>query len=245
MREKIMEPEPGLRVFPEPADVFVADQVDLLGRHLHPLVSIDLGQVDAGWSGWVHLLSPLEPNEGYLGDHTSAFHSPLQTANWLGFAVEDDRYRLVGDIRYFQRATTPDEVPDPWEGFRADLDEHCQDQERSYRAHRESYQREGSLIRLDADGSPLYGTRAGVPLLGQLGGDAPGGNWEDPDLFPLDIEMGDRHRDGRVWPLSPAGNRFHFVATVPGWHYRTHGADSILLFFEPVERLALLTFDWS
>jgi hypothetical protein len=26
--------------------------------------------------------------------------------------------------------------------------------------------------------------------------------------------------------------------------FRCHGADGILLFFEPVERLALLTFDW-
>ncbi|MGO1070125.1 hypothetical protein [Lysobacter sp. CA199] len=29
-----------------------------------------------------------------------------------------------------------------------------------------------------------------------------------------------------------------------GWNYRSSGAD-LMLFYEPVERLALLTFDWT
>ncbi|MEY9842182.1 hypothetical protein [Streptacidiphilus sp. EB103A] len=58
-------------------------------------------------------------------------------------------------------------------------------------------------------------------------------------LFPVDYD-GDR-----AWPIGPAGRRFEFVAAVPGWHYRSSGADWIMLFFEPVDRLALLTFDWS
>ena len=51
--------------------------------------------------------------------------------------------------------------------------------------------------------------------------------------------------DTGIWPISRGGNRFWFVAEVPGYFYRHSGADSILLFFEPVERLALLMFDWS
>ncbi|MFD7498414.1 hypothetical protein ACFV8T_39945 [Streptomyces sp. NPDC059832] len=65
----------------------------------------------------------------------------------------------------------------------------------------------------------------------------PGPLWAD--LFHVEYD------DNSAWPVSSAGNPFHFVASVPGWHYRRTGADSILLFFEPVERLALLTFDWS
>lgn len=41
------------------------------------------------------------------------------------------------------------------------------------------------------------------------------------------------------------GARFRFVAGVTGWEYRAMGADRILLFYEPVSRVALLTFDWS
>lgn len=238
MQERIMASGGGLRVFPEPEDVFVADQAAELARHLHPLVSVDLAQVDAGWHGWIHLLSPLEPAQGYLGDHTRSFHSPLQTANWLGFALENDRYRLLGDLRYFARATTPEELAEPWEGFRARLDAHCETEERSFQAHRTAFRRDGVLVRVEEDGSPEYGVSTPVAILDQLGGPPEPSNWTDPELFPLDD-------DGDVWPLSPAGNRFHFVAAVPGWHYRRRGADSILLFFEPEERLALLTFDWT
>ncbi|MFD9604246.1 hypothetical protein OG609_04175 [Streptomyces sp. NBC_01224] len=239
LREDVMTAGTGLRVYPEPADVFVADQVEL-ARHLHPLISIDLAQVNPAWHGWIHLVSPLEPAEGYIGDHTQAFHSALQTTNWLGFAMDGDRYRLLGDVRYFARAATPEEVPELWEGFRARLDEHCERQERSYQAHRDTFRCEGELLRLDDEGSPLYGTRDPVALLDQLGGRADAhSNWVDPDLFHLEYD------DDHAWPISPAGNRFQFVAAVPGWHYRRSGADQILLFFEPVDRLALLTFDWS
>ncbi|MFF2080194.1 hypothetical protein ACFVXG_36220 [Kitasatospora sp. NPDC058162] len=240
MREDVMEAGTGLRVYPDPADVFVADQAEL-ARHLHPLVSVDLAAVDPAWHGWVHLLSPLEPAEGYLGDHTGAFHSPLARTNWLGFALEDDgRYRLLGDLRYFARATTPAELPDPWPGFRTGLDGHCDAEQRSYLAHRDAFRREGVLLMRGDDGSPRYEGAGAVALVEQLGGDAdPHGNWMQPELFPLEYD------EDSAWPLSPAGNRFRFVASVPGWHYRRSGADSVLLFFEPVERLALLTFDWS
>ncbi|MEZ0114788.1 hypothetical protein ABH920_008823 [Catenulispora sp. EB89] len=239
MQEDVMTAGAGLRVYPEPAEVFVADQVEL-AQHVHPLISIDLAGVDPAWHGWIHLVSPLEPTEGYLGDHTEAFHSSLQKPNWLGFSMEDDRYRLLGDWRYFARATTPEELPDPWPGFRTQLHEHCESEERSYLAHRDAFRREGVLLMRREDGSPQFDGAEAVAFLEQLGGEADAhGNWAQPDLF--DIE----HDDQIAWPVSPAGNPFRFVASVPGWHYRRGGADSILLFFEPVDRLALLTFDWS
>ncbi|MEV7422582.1 MULTISPECIES: hypothetical protein [unclassified Streptomyces] len=156
MREDVMTAGTGLRVCPETADVFVADQVEL-ARHLHPLISVDLARVNPAWHGWIHLVSPLAAAEGYLGDHSQAFHSALQTTNWLGFAMDGARYRLLGDVRYFARAAVPEEVPEPWEGFRTRLDEHCERQERSYQAHRDTFRREGALLRLDDEGFPLHG----------------------------------------------------------------------------------------
>ncbi len=229
---------PGLRVYPEAAAVFVGDQVELAG-HLHPLVSIDLAGVDPAWHGWIHLLSPLEPAGGFLGEYTGAFHAPLQTTNWIGFAMEGDRYRLLGDVRYFARATAPGELAEPYEGFRAQLEEHCLGQEESYRQYRESFRREGRLLMLGPDGTPHYEPAEAVALLEQLGGSDEGGNWSENGFFPLE------YADDEARPISPAGHPFRFVAAVPGYHYRGSGADWILLFFEPVERLALLTFDWS
>lgn len=239
MQEYVMTAGPGLRIYPDPADVFVADQAEL-AAHLHPLVSIDLARANPAWHGWIHLLSPLEPSEGCIGDHTTAFHTRLQAVNWLGFTMEGDHYRLAGDLRYFARAAGPQAVPEPWPGFHADLTEHCDRQERSYRAHRESFRREGRLRRLGDDGPRYPDADDSAAFLDQLGGHADSaGNWIETDLFPLE-------RDGeRARPIGPAGRPFEFVAAVPGWHYRSSGADWIMLFFEPVDRLALLTFDWS
>lgn len=38
------------------------------------------------------------------------------------------------------------------------------------------------------------------------------------------------------------GRSYRFIAAVPGWHYRASGADSILLYYDPVERIVLKTF---
>jgi len=227
-RHNVVQPIAGLRLYPDPADVFVPDQPEL-ATHLHPLVSIDLSLIDDDWRGWIHLVSPLEPHEVTLGYATTDYHSPLQIENWLGFAMEGDRYRLTGDLRYFARATTAAELPDRWPRFREELEAHCEAEEISYRARRDAF-RQG-------DFSPH------MMIIDQLGGQPTEGNWYYRSggayAFPV------QHDDAGIWPISPGGNRFWFVAEVPGWIYRRSGADSILLFFEPVERLALLTFDWS
>ncbi len=225
----------GLRVYPDPADVFVADQQDL-ARYLHPLVSIDLNEVDDDWHGWIHLVSPVEPAQVCLGSFTKDFHSPLQVENWLGFAMEGDRYRLTGDLRFFAKATTPEELADPFPGFREEVDELYEVEERSYQAHRDMYRRDGELLRLSPDGTVMSGPNE---VLDVLGGDPYEGNWFTTGDFPCETD------DDGIWPISPAGNRFWYVAETPGWNYRNSGADSILLFFEPVQRLALLTFDWT
>lgn len=65
MQEDAMTAGTASRVYPEPADVFVTDQLELAG-HLYPLISIDLARVDPAWHWWIHLVSPLEPAEGHL-----------------------------------------------------------------------------------------------------------------------------------------------------------------------------------
>ncbi|VWC81677.1 hypothetical protein BLA50215_01288 [Burkholderia lata] len=66
------------------------------------------------------------------------------------------------------------------------------------------------------------------------------------------MRRGDGERDsdepgrGRVRSFrTRCDARIRFVAGVTGWEYRAMGADSILLFYEPASRVALLTFDWS
>ncbi|HVK29825.1 MAG TPA: hypothetical protein VM575_15915 [Nocardioides sp.] len=234
---------PGLRMFPPPTDVFVEDQ-QWLAEHLHPLVSIDLSLVDPALAGWIHLFSPIEPDEVTIGWRTADAAAPADPTgmlreNWLSFRVEGDRMRFLGDERFF--ALSYDVASAPMEPHDFDrLVAHRDEQRRSWDATRRWYDEHGTLVRLDDSGAPAYGSVEPVHVLDQVGGVAAAGNWAFDD-FPMEFTDDEEG----AFPVSPDGRPFRFVAEVPGWHYRTAGADGILLFYEPVEQLALLTFDWT
>jgi hypothetical protein len=71
----------------------------------------------------------------------------------------------------------------------------------------------------------------------QLGGGVAGNG---VDGFPLDES--DRNN---VRPLTQEGIPVHLIASVAGRDSCTSGADSILLFYEPNSKIALLTLDWG
>lgn len=232
----------GMLPFPPAEDVFVADQLDL-ADHLHPLFSLDISTVNPEWSGVLHMLSPLEPYEGFVGELTeeTGCHGDLLKTNWIGFTVEQGRYRLCGDPRYFFLHQDNAQLADPYPDARADLEQHYADQQRAFAATIERFKASGVLAR--KDGEPLDA----VAFVEQLGGEVDGrANWVSSVEFPKHIvELSAGRGASHIYPLSPAGNRFFHVASVPGWHYRTAGADLILMFFEPLEGLVLFTFDFS
>ncbi|MFP3924283.1 hypothetical protein [Pseudomonas sp. W5-36] len=232
----------GLTPFPPIENVFVADQLEL-ANHLHPLFSVDISTVNPEWSGVLHMLSPLEPYESLVGELTEwdGYHGDLLKTNWIGFAVEHGRYRLCGDPRYFFLHEGNAHLTDPHPGARADLEQHYAEQHSAFISTVERFNTSGVLAR--EQGDPLYP----VEFVSQLGGEVDGvANWVETVEFPMQIVEIDADRgDTNVYPLSPAGNRFFHVASVPGWHYRTAGADLIVMFYEPIERLVLFTFDYS
>ncbi|EJN23193.1 hypothetical protein [Pseudomonas sp. GM80] len=232
----------GLLPFPNAEDVFVADQSEL-AHHLHALFSIDLSKVNPQWSGVAHMLSPLEPYECFVGELTewNGYHGDLLKTNWIGFQIEQGRYRLCGDPRYFFLHEGNAELADPHPGARADLQQHYAEQHSAFAAAAEGFKRSGRLARMDWDSTHP------IEFVQQLGGDVDGrANWVESVEFPMDIvDTNVDEGDSNVYPLSPAGHRFYHVASVPGWHYRSAGADLIVMFYEPVEGLVLFTFDYS
>ena len=93
---------PGIRPFPDAADVF-AKPVDQYARHFLPLVTIDLAMLDDAWSGPIHLIAPCEPYEGQVGEWGGeAFGNALLKPDWLAFQLNSEgKYELLGDWRYF------------------------------------------------------------------------------------------------------------------------------------------------
>jgi len=221
--EKLRAIEAHLRAFPDPATVF-ADPVERYARLLSPLMSVDLSAVNSSWSGWAPLVSPVEPPEGYLGDGTEEFHSYYARHNWVGFRLDDSsRLHLLGDWRYFLAESDDPEV-------RADqeLVEH-------YRAEHEAYADRKRLFDQQGELSDLWDDD-----LCRVGGTVEyGWNWTSLDLFPLNTD-----NDEDVYPVAENGDRFYFVAHVPGWDFRKSGAVTFM-FYEPNSRTVLFTFDWS
>lgn len=229
-----MLPQPFLRPFPTAETVFV-DPVARYERHLSPLVSIDLSAVDPGLSGWVHLVSPIEPEDGCLGDHGKEGWGRYLQPNWIAFRLtHDHRYELLGDFRFFGIENIGGTLLYP--GAQEGLTDWYEKQHASFAATRAAFKETGQVI-------GFIGSRGQRPVaaLEQLGGEAPVGNmiWQQmPDsAFTYD--------DDDTAPRTHDGRLYRFIASVPGWHYRASGADNILLYYDPVERTVLETFDYT
>jgi hypothetical protein len=234
----IFEPTRYLRPFPAAADVF-ANPVEKYARHLTPLLSIDLSALNAAWQGWIHLVNPFEPDQRFIGSCTRAFHNYYLRENWLAFRCVDNRYSLLGDFRFFQleNLRTDPSAKEDYKGQRTELPAHYARQQASLETRRERFLRHGGLYRRAAS---TYAAKDRSPLLSQLGGSAPGGNWSAVTDFPIDSPDGDDPR-----PLTEDGRKFHFIACVPAYNYFDGGADDILLFYDPPSQTALFTFEWT
>jgi hypothetical protein len=196
-------------------------------------VSIDLSAVDPALAGWIHLVSPIEPYDGYLGDSGEEYWGPFLQSNWIAFRVTPEhRYELLGDFRFFAIENTEGKDRDA----REILEEFYPRQHASFLAHKTAFAATGQLCRVWAGEDPVP-----CAALSQLGGIAPVANmtWSQipgAAFTYSDSDSAPRTLDGRL---------YRFIASVPGWHYRDHGADDILLYYDPAERIALQSFVYT
>lgn len=233
------KPLAGLTPFPSATEVFAPDE-QFLAEHLHPLFSIDLSLINPDWNCTLHMLSPIESHENLPGDLTVdlGVHGPMLQSNWIGFRIEDGRYRLSGNPRYFFLHPDNRYVPEPLPGARESLIAHYKAQHDSYLKNADWYQQHGTIGRID------WGSSTPVAYVGQLGGAANGNQtWARTGEFTVELEQ-QIDTYSVAYPISPKGRRFHHIASVPGFHYRQYGADTILMFYEPVEQLVVFTFDF-
>ena len=213
--ENLKELRPGLTPFPE--HVFVDDQ-PWLAKHLWPLLSIDLGLLRPELAGTVvHMLEPVGPVDGYIGEGTTEFHNEFTAPNWFALRLtEDNRYRFLGQEAYFEP-----------------LDEADAAALQAYQAKVRAYAREhGRRTECRDDGQ---GEAAEKNWLDILGGDVWEGNWTTeppPSAFELMVD----DDDDRI-ELTCEGKPFFPVACANGL--------TILMFYEPESRIVLFTFDES
>jgi hypothetical protein len=253
MIEDIKTPQPYLTVFPDAKDVF-AEPVEKYATLLNPFISIDLSAVNPAWAGKIHLVSPVEPVEGFIGQYTQDFHNDFLKTNWIAFKLNaDNKYELMGDFNYFEHENN--HLKELHKEFQKEFDEHYAKNQKGFAEAKENYAKYGALY--DKYGGETLAEKQAYydepsNLLDQLGGNTGWANWTvDCEDFgvKLNAEYYLQYTDtDAVYPIGPNGNRFYFIASVPAWHYITNGhggADAIVLFYEPIERIAWLTFDYT
>lgn len=229
--DKLTLPQPFLRPFPEPETVF-ADPVEKYAKHILPLISIDLSAVDKSLSGWIHLVSPIEPYDGCLGDLTEPYWGPYLQSNWISFRLTtENRYELLGDFLFFALENPDVKANEP--GAFEELTDYYAEMHEKFAKSKQTFAETGQVYN--------RAWRQPNPSLHRLGGKSPlsHARWEAvPDAAFT-------YKDGDSTPKTRDGRPYIFIASVAAYYYGAGGADDILLFYDPVERVALQTFIYT
>lgn len=186
----------------------------------------------------------MEHVSGIVGSETVHAHGPMLRPNWIGFQLDNGRYRLAGDPRFFFLHEGNADLPSTGDCSRPEMIARRENVQSILAQGHEHYLKNGKLQRSDWDEE----AQGDLEWFEQLGGLVDSyGNWVEMGDFPMAYETvtnDDGEEVEYAFPLSPAGNRFHHVITVPGYCYVPDAA-CILVFYEPIERLVVMTYDWS
>lgn len=239
-QEDIQKLNDNLQAFPKAQSIFVENQA-WLGEHFLPLISINLAELRPEWQGQtLHLLCPIEPYEGYIGDETRDFHNEFTAPNWLAFRLTDDnRYEFLGKEGYFLRTAVND-----WD-FDSEAEAYFQELKQNYQKSIENVAKYGTLV--DARYPEYQGEPNRKNFLDSLGGELFYGNWTAsaeaegvPSAFDFAVNQPDGEADlpNDGIEISYKGNSFFIIGEVAGYNYCGSGADAIILLYEPVSRIA-------
>lgn len=232
--EEISELRKELTPFPE--DVFVADQ-PWLSNYLMSLISIDLGILRTDLKGTiVHILNPTEPSEGIIGEVTTDFHNEFCAENWIAFKLtKDNKYSFLGNEEFFLSASNHKDKVDN------EFLEHIETVKENYKKVKTKYKTKGQLLPWQENNPQNF--------LDRLGGEIWCGNWTNtspvPSAFEMNIDETSENLPNDGISISYKGNEFMYIAEVSGYNYCGDGADAILMFYEPENRIILFTYDWT
>lgn len=235
MQESITTLPTHCHLLPDADQVF-APQDAFLAQHLLPLMSIDLTQINSTWSGIIHLLNPIEPYEGYIGATTTEFHNEFSNENWFILQLDDqNHYHWLTDPYYFI-------VANENHPSYKDALSHSQKIHADYLTVKQRFIEQNKII---SSSRLEYQNNEPTTLLNQLGGEAYYSNWCYPIDEHLNLKNTELEESCLTHIFDQQGQRYYFIASASGWEYCNHGADDILMFYQPETKRVLFTFDWT
>lgn len=234
MQEDINSVQPYFDMLPDNNMVFAPESA-FLAKHLLPLLSIELSAVNSKWQGKIHLVNPIEPYECYIGSATTEYADEFANENWFIMQLNaQHQYEWLANKNYFQREHHDVEP---------ELKQHGQNMHADYLKLKQRYLDTGKII---STSDLEYENDTPTTLLNQLGGETGAGNWTSPIEEHFELRYINQDTDDEeVHVYDREGQRYYFVAAVAGWEYCCHGADWILMFYQPETQRVLYTFDWS
>lgn len=223
-------------MFPDVASVF-ADPIEKHAEYLLPLATVELSIIDPGLSGCVHFVVPSEPEDGLLGEETEEYHNYYVGENCIAFKLDDQgKYTFMADFKYFEYEKYQQEDPEDECGMIAEYAELYNEDRISYNDTKKHFLEHGTLNK----------DRDMFRHLGGQGWYGMGNAWNFHDIPTERIEGVDEEGDEAFddLPISESGNRFINIGCLNANHYTNLAAD-VVLFYEPKEKIALISFIWS
>lgn len=245
------------RPFPDADEVFGLE-LELHIKYLLPLASVDLSHVIPDATGTIHFIQTIEPLDGVVGEGAEKHFNHFCRENWVGYRYDGNKCQLATDFQFFQLARL-DAVEKPTgkqEKKIRQLSDHYATVCKGFELRKLHFQEYGALHNAWARKQKgVYSPDARVALVNRLGGPCHCGNWSEGSDFPL-AESDFTDADGIEWPLAVPktedGRSFVFVGALSTYHYIAENPDftsplacDLLLFYDPVSKIAITTFDWS
>lgn len=231
--------------FPSADDTFAVD-VEMHSRFLLPLAKLHLSRLSSDLDGVIHFVQPVEPYDGVVGDDSQGIFNHYCRLNWVGLQYVDNQCKLLCDFNFFQLANLQSKASLSKRQQQAldALREHYDDVHAGFNSAKEHFALYGALHSQRA--KPPHKDSERLELLKSVGGQSEehSCNWAALDDMPLS-----RHSDYHSVPQTEDGRDFIFVGELRTSHYvwskRWALGCELLLFYDPVTRVLLTTFDWS
>ena len=236
-KRKIQELNDHLQVFPKAEDIFVKEQ-PWLKNHFLPLMSIDLAEINPDWAGQkVYMLCPFEGNQSCIGGKTTEYHNEYTAPNWLAFRLtEDNKFEFLGEEGYFERTAIHD--------WNFDSEEEREFQKNNLKIEKKEGLFQINYINYD-------GKLFNIKLFNNLDNNIAYLNWSkkiDKNTCPRNFHM-EKEKKGKTDEMkiniSYKGNPFYFITSMVSHNFCGDNVDTIIMFYEPVSRIVLYTFDYS
>tara|TARA_R110002020_G_scaffold45955_2_gene131022 strand:+ start:121 stop:909 length:789 start_codon:yes stop_codon:yes gene_type:complete len=240
--------------FPDPKDVF-ADPVDLHLEFLIPVGTLSLS-VFSEMNGFVHFVLPKE-SPGGCGENLTKhedYFSFYCRKNYLGFNIKEGKYQLDTDFnfflkRYYENHSSSLNVTETQ--LKA-LTEQYAYVEKEVQERKTFYQNNQWLCSdIDKYNKEKYQFLK-RPFVQSIGGRSFHGNWSNftyrfplsryPDRF---IEGNESFECDQVLPQTKDGRDFVFIGSLEMWNYIGSHNGILMLFYDPVDKIALNTIDWT